>query len=497
MFLLTLLQCYLEEDPTNHRGLLSKNLKSQLVNFISKSFQFRQSKYFANYFFDKMGVGKITTAHVESENSAAKRHSYAPGPRDSLDQAHLKMGQRTVQRNRTRRQQAAEGQVSLPASQENRDKTVTELTKYASDFLWEQHSQGQHYHCWSVSTTECYVKRKPATGPILDEHEGMTYDGMQSVRKKFVVPGLERTRVVTLELDEVTQESVIKCTCATYNSMGMTCRHVMAVTGHKPTKLDAKFRWWRDYNLLFLGDSVTAETRKEIIRADTISRNKIGTPSNLQEFPRHRSDMPREWFTTTVGTFQIRNVGYWATTMGKNVIELATIRVKAGVVPFGTIQETHTSGTGLFGLPSETDTDNEDTDNEGTNNVETQATTQKDTQQQSEDACVSEMLLPIPALDNHLTEEAVNRMLRKGAYSSLHSLYSDMSKLANNSERMTMMWKCMQHTHQLLLDDIRQNGSPARGGTMVSDPNVSGRKKSNKRTKRIQDKIHTKKRKKK
>ena len=497
-FLLTLLQCYLEEDPNNHRGFLSTSLHKKLAHFISKSFQFRQSKFFAHYFFDKMGVDKITTAHVEAENSAAKRHAYAPGPRDSLDQAQLKMEQRTEQRNRSRRQKAAEGQVSLPASQEDRNKTVTELTKYASDFLWAQHNQGHKYHCWSVSRTECYVKRKPTLESISDEYEGMAYDVMQSVRKKYVVPSLERTRVVTMEWDELAHQFIIKCSCGTFNNMGMTCRHVMAVTGQQPTKMDARYRWWRDYNLLFLGSSVSEETRRDIVKADSISRQNSGTPTHLQEFPRHSSDMPRDWFTSTVGTFEIRKVGYWSTETGKDLIELAKIRVKAGAVPFGTIQETHTSGTGPFGLDGlESDTDGSDTDDEDNDKTSHDHTQdEKPSHDHTQvDTCVTEMLLPIPNLDKHLTDEAVNGMLRKGAYSSLHSLYSDMSKLANNSERMTMMWKCMQHTHQMLLDNIRQNESPSRRGTMASDPNVSGRKRSNARTKRVQDK-HTKRKKK-
>ena len=146
--------------------------------------------------------------------------------------------------------------------------------------------------------------------------------------------------------------------------------------------------------------------------------------------------------------------------------------MEAGVVPFGTIQETHTSGTRMFGLDElESDTDGyryeSDTNNDKDNDKSSCAHTNDD----NLDPCVTEMLLPMPNLDKHLTDEAVTGMLMKGAYSSLHSLYSDMSKLANNRERMTMMWKCMQHIHQILLDNIRESESPSRKGIMVSDPN--------------------------
>ena len=489
--MLTLLDCYLQERTEAHRGFLSHALLTKLRDFVANNFQSRETKLFAHNFFDYMGLDKITTSFVEAENSAAKRHAYAPGPRDSLDTAQLKMEERTAQRNRQRRKQAAVFQVSQPSSVDDRDTTVLELTKYSSDFLWEQYKEHTNYCCWSVTPFKCFVKRKPITPPNLSETEGMPYDVQRSIRKKFVVPKLERTRTVTLELDESIAQWTLKCTCGTFTAMGMTCRHVMAVTGQKPAKLDARYRWWRDYNLLFLPELLSDETRKKIVKADTLSRRTNGSPTELTQLPRHRSDMSREWFEETIGNFTIQKIGYWNTACGQTLIELAKFQVASylghGLRPFGTIQEVQTSSASLLGLPKEDLEEDSVAPSPNTTPTETLL-----------DPCVLEMSQPMPDLDGELKSESIKGMLRKGAYSSFHPLFSKMSTIANNPTRISIMWKCLQHTHQLLMDDIRkeqsqQKQSTANSTTMVSDPNASGRKRSNARTKRIQDLFHTKK----
>ena len=485
--LLTLLDCYLDEDNSNHRGSLSSQLKTKVRDFITKSFEDKQHKLFAHNFFDFRDFGKITSSLVEAENSAAKRHSYAPTPMDNIDTAQQKMEERTLQRHRERRRRSADGLTSLPASEEHRDATVTELTKYASDRLWEQHRLASSYSCMSESASRCLVKLTPREAEDLQEN-GDVYEVQQSLRKKFVVPALERTRVVTIVYDPVIKTHILKCTCGTFNSMGISCRHIMAATQLTPTKFDAQFRWWRQYDIIFLGKTISETLRNKLAKADAVSRSLDGIPTELSQLPHLTSDESEQWFRSTVGTSVVRKRGYWSTKEGRDLITLAEFQISCyagqGMRPFGTVQEVMSSRTGPFGLEVERDTEEDlalqDVDSDDEPVLECN----------SQDPTVVEMLSPMEHLDKYLTEETMSDIVKKGAYRSLHPLFTKMTDCANNRRRAGILWKCLQHTHQLLLNDLRKDelrSGKLQQGTLSDPSNTSGTKRSNARTKRPQD----------
>jgi hypothetical protein len=47
---------------------------------------------------------------------------------------------------------------TVPANPTNRDKTVMDLTKFSSDFLWNQFVMSFLYDCWRVDENTCLVK---------------------------------------------------------------------------------------------------------------------------------------------------------------------------------------------------------------------------------------------------------------------------------------------------------------------------------------------------
>ena len=117
----------------------------------------------------------------------------------------------------------------------------------------------------------------------------------------------------------------------------------------------------------------------------------------------------------------------------------------------------------------------------------------------SQDPDIVEMMSPMNHIDKSLTSETMTQIVTKGAYSSLHPLFTKITDCANNKRRAGLLWKCLQHTHQLLLNDLRKDEikSGALQEGIASDPtNTSGRKRSNARTKRPQDKHRPKKKRK-
>ena len=271
----------------------------------------------------------------------------------------------------------------------------------------------------------------------------------------------------------------------------------MAATRCTPTKFDAQFRWWREYDIIFLYKTITDTLRKKIAKADSISRIINGIPTTLSAIPHHESNQPRDWFTSTVGFSRIRKQGYWSTPQGQELITLAEFHISCykgqGLRPFGTVQEVMSSKTTPFGLQELEDNDGvaeTDSDWEGNDIV---------LEYSSQDPDIVEMMSPMNHIDKSLTSETMTQIVTKGAYSSLHPLFTKITDCANNKRRAGLLWKCLQHTHQLLLNDLRKDEikSGALQEGIASDPtNTSGRKRSNARTKRPQDKHRPKKKRK-
>ena len=297
--LLTLLDLYLNEDEANDVGSLSHELKSMLRDFIAKPFMDSEAKLMAHHFFSVLGFGKITTSIVEAENSAAKNHGYAPGPQDNIDGAYGKMSKRTGQRNRERRRNAVDNLERVPAAQADRDQTVTELTGFSSDWLWNEFDLSHLYQCMNVDETTCLVKFEDDKEPekkYSGDREGYPYGKRQNLRKDWVVPKLERTRTVTLVKDSDTGLNLAMCSCGSWGRQGMACRHIYAALSVEPIQWDAQYRYWKEFQLLCLGDDLPMEIKQKLAAASDQFRKVQGTPVEAESFPVHSPTLPAEWF---------------------------------------------------------------------------------------------------------------------------------------------------------------------------------------------------------
>ena len=479
--LLTLLQCYLSEDTSHHKGHFSSELKTLLADFISSSFQGRHSKLFNHHFIKLLDFFKITTSLVEAENSAAKTHSYAPNPRDHLDEAQLKMEERTVQRHRERRRRSADDLRRVPTKVEDREQSVLELTKFISDFLWGEKRNSVGYDMWSIDKYTCYVRfydYKDSPDFDLDGAGAIGYELRRSLRKSYVLPHFQRTRVVRLVYDETSQVWVLTCSCGVVPSMGACCRHIYAVTGHLPWKFDARFRWWREFDIVCLGSALSDQLRSKIVDAAEKSSRLAGIITTLRELPRRKPNHAPEWFEETLTTPRIRATGYWATEQGKSLLSQAEFQVRThgqgGVMPFGTIEEVASGDVKLFGL---TEKELSKIPNKGERK--------------------SSSKVP-PSSSSHLDETMIENILKRGSHGSFQSLYAEICGCANNKERVEILWHGLQSTHEQLLTSIRNeeaktgNRKNMEGGTLSGPSIMSGKKRSNARTKRMEDIVRDK-----
>jgi hypothetical protein len=153
---------------------LPDELKRRFIDFVGKKFQQEEHKYCAHNYVDVMHFEKTTTNASEVENSALKGHGYTSTPLDGLDQAAEKIKARNGQRNRIKQVTASRENVSQPSKEVDRDNSVVELTRYASDFLMNQYSASKRFDCYHVSNTECHVRFHRADAKPLECGESIT-----------------------------------------------------------------------------------------------------------------------------------------------------------------------------------------------------------------------------------------------------------------------------------------------------------------------------------
>ena len=283
--LLVLLDLYLQEDEARHQGHLSHELKVMFRDFVSSSFCDVEHKLLACHFSETRTYGKTTTSFTEAENSALKTHGYAPTPKDGIDRAQQKISKRTEQRYRNKRREVADGLDRTPTDPNDIRRALPELTRHASSKLWSQYDQASRYANWVVSKEECWVKLIDVdpTESEQSQIEIQTYTQMRDSRVRYLIPKIERTRIVRIRHDKVADAYVATCTCLFHEQYGMACRHIYSAFGMNPEKYHASFRWWRQYEILFLGPQVADEMKQKIIDASNISDKIVGVVVGFQK----------------------------------------------------------------------------------------------------------------------------------------------------------------------------------------------------------------------
>ena len=275
-----------------------------------------------------MTLGKITSQVVEVENSGLKQHGFAPGPKDGIDKAHSKIADRNAQKTRFRKRRAAINMMKKPAQVEDRANRVLKLSRHGSDKLFEQWKASKFCACHRLSGTKCcvqYEHKEEERGSLKENHKVMTCKNRQLIRKRWLLPRLEVTRIVEIFICSKTGQLVVKCSCGLFDQEGLKCRHIYAVFGDKPVETDATYCYWLDFDLAFLDDGLEPDLLKKIWTAHALWENTEGTvlPEGTTEIPEFESDEDIDYFEKTLDRPSVVEAGYWKTRRGALLVQKA------------------------------------------------------------------------------------------------------------------------------------------------------------------------------
>ncbi len=481
-----LLDLYLKEDPNRHKGKIDPILKNKLVEFVAKRFQNVEHKLLAHHFKHTRCFDRVSSSIVEAENSALKNHCMAPTPQTGIDTSHSLISDRTRVRNIDRAFTANDAMLRVPTSEPERDATVTDVTQYNNDGLYEQFLQRQNYCCHRVSPSECWVRRKPS--PPVDfsqDRRGQLYELRRKLRQQYLIPKFERTRVVQLRVDPHSGDTVAVCSCGFFDRWGYCCRHIYAALQHCPNKLDSQVRWWNAFDYMFTGSTVSEEIRDKVMSLHALSDAATGVVTPVKEFPLPKDEGFGEgYFREALELPVLTPRGYWGTPPGMELVERARNRVssyRGGIIPFGLeesvqtgVQETHLDYLYTSPVPSP---------------AKSPAPGPR-TPSQMEVEKIYEN--PREEIDKHIDDLLVSQVLdENNCYGILQETMNEIQKLANNKKRREMAFRGLHYLHQSLLENAQEShkGTVGEGGMESVSNASSGTRTSNRRLKRKADKI--------
>ena len=537
-----LLELYLDGDSPSHRGSVGKQLIKKLREFMVENFNPVREKLMPYPFHLLLCFDRISSQIAEVENAALKGHCYAPTPKDSIDTMHSKVAVRTKQRNREKRHHANRELNAVPSCPEIREKTVLQVTRKANEVLQEQYDLSEDLCVCIVSESRAWVKTPPVSGTNVPDDGAEAdplgtnvpdspavggddaWEALMQQQKDFLLPKLRRTRIVDLVWQE--EECFMTCSCGFDQRWGLTCRHMFAVMEHKPTKMDAKVRWWKTWANLVQGDLIPLETRSRMAELYQISMSRGGmpspSPSMLKEFlPNGKGvysaaegvlALPEEYFARTLERPEIAPVGFWGTSLGIGIAEEA-IRILEeedgdGLREFGLVVERKLPARSYLNLPEiqQSEEDNgfvvyDEEDDDATVDA-TVATTQM-TPSPERRPCVDPMspldpqntnprdtngqqMSPKPSLDKHITSKMCQELSKsKNIYSAMLPQFQRMCGLAQADPEMAERFlKMFHYTEHDMLERMAMKDRRQQAGTASLPQNAMGKKRSNKRTKR-------------
>ncbi len=326
-----LLQAYInDDDQSTHIGEVKKEYRTDILEFVMKSFAGRSHKLFSACF-DTRDLGNTTTSASEGYHRGIKNAAEGVRPCDPMHIVAKKLVKMAESSSNDKSQKASSDANSVYAKKKDREDTVTEFSNFANDNISEQFRDCEvRYLQRRVAENAFLVKRdytkddeKNNMGIHVDkcnaffnehgtnskEEEQLSEDDakkLQQLRERmsgkgklptpeykrmltecmaYIIPRLERTRVVELkQLPDGTW--VLVCCCPTFKNRGHACRHMYKVLKRSPNINDAHIRWQNHYSEDYgRNDQLTNEYLK--LR----SINLLGIPLSSDDVNRIKSSM--------------------------------------------------------------------------------------------------------------------------------------------------------------------------------------------------------------
>ena len=224
---------------------------------------------------------------LERENSAAQRHSYAPTRQDGIDHGLDVTNRRSRQRERAKNRATAAAISSKPSRKDDTGVVVPNLVRHASAELNSQFNLVRNYVCLKVGPCMAHVKARECArdGPdtVPTESAVMTAKERVQIRRKYVDPKWERTRVVRLAKHPDGNRLV--CSCKDSTREGRVCRHILKALGRRPKPTDYITRFTLDCDYLTLGNVVDPQIRETLVALVAKDDLAPGTLTELEELP--------------------------------------------------------------------------------------------------------------------------------------------------------------------------------------------------------------------
>jgi hypothetical protein len=341
-FSLALLELYLEEHPFSQGGYIGEQLQTKVSEFIVQQVQCDLDVLTGDSFVDIFTLGKTASSMAETENSAVKNPSVGVKANHNIAESHGRMSSMTTQRNCLKDQHALSSLTTLPSQQEHMDTTVVQVTKYASNLLFDQYSCSECFVSYRELATVCYVKLSPSIYEAEDgfmdsdvEDQPLTprlkRDAAQFLLnwncQKHVLPKFDQTRIVKLIESSDPPGKFVTCTCPYFWQRGLCCRHIYHVIDTKPNEKHAIVHWWKMYNLLCLQNDHCPDKFIPILKRMRLNCEKYpGIPvHDMTQFPNQDllHGRSHEFFTSTLhGGPHLCGVGFWGTEDGKRLCSI-------------------------------------------------------------------------------------------------------------------------------------------------------------------------------
>ena len=284
----------------------------------------------------------------------------------------------------------------------------------------------------------------------------MTYAERLKHRINWIKPRFERTREI--EIIGKNGEFTAICSCNHYLKNKFCCRHIYKLIARKPQSSDAAIRWWKCYDLFYGKDKNITKQLKELREKS----NGFGIqvlPSEFQHYAvgelEDSTNTNLKFFTCSLNKIKLQAPSYW--TKDRNTASgllpqheneiFEPIGQKKGAMPppLSLTQETHLS-----------------------------QVAQECNSSEDEGFCVL-------GGDISSDEETTTKFCDTNAYSTFHSLYTQITKCVTTSDQMKELNIILHDAHKKMIQ-MQQNSETTNktannSNGMISLPELDKRKK--------------------
>ena len=138
---------YLSEKQDDHYGEMPEDLRVDLRDFITKSFQYNSAKLFEASFSGLVTMSNCTSSVNESMHRAYKQHSQGPRPQHDIAESAKRIKNISNDNEIRKSKKIAADINSTHGKAKDRDERDSRLTEYCNDRLLNEYSEISKYCC--------------------------------------------------------------------------------------------------------------------------------------------------------------------------------------------------------------------------------------------------------------------------------------------------------------------------------------------------------------